>query len=620
MALKMTSAVMQMAIPTKLANFVNNSDTHKQSLKLLRNVSTISTSAAAATPRHRLPVCCSASSSSSSQLPTIERRSGNYKPSRWDVDFMQSLNSDYQEERHRTKASELITQVKNLLEKETSDDPIRQLELIDDLQRLGLSDHFEHEFKEVLNSIYLDNKYYNINIMKETTSSRDLYSTALAFRLLREHGFQVAQEVFDCFKNEEGEFKASLSDDPRGLLQLYEASFLFKEGENTLEIAREFATKLLQEKVNSSDEIDDNLLSSIRYSLEIPTYWSVIRPNVSVWIDAYRKRPDMNPVVLELAILDANIMQAQLQQELKEALGWWRNTWFVEKLPFARDRLVESYFWSTGMVPRRQHKTARQLMAKVIALITVMDDIYDVYGTLEELELFTDAFRRWDVSSIDHLPTYMQLCFLSINNFVVDTAYNILKETGVNVTTYLEKSWVDQAENYLMESKWFYSGHKPSLDEYLENSWISVSGPCVLTHEFFGVTDSLAKDTLDSLYEYHDIVRWSSYLLRLADDLGTSVEEVSRGDVPKSIQCYMNDNNASEEEAREHVKGLIRVMWKKMNAERVSEDSPFCKDFIRCCEDLGRMAQFMYHYGDGHGTQHAKIHQQITDCLFQPFA
>nr|AAL17636.1 d-limonene synthase [Agastache rugosa] len=613
MALKMTSVVMQMAIPTKLANFVHNSDNNK-SLKLVRNVSTTCTSAA--TPRLRLPVCCSSSSSSSSQLPTIERRSGNYSPSRWDVDFIQSLNSDYQEERHTRRASELITQVKMLMEKETTD-PIRQLELIDDLQRLGLSDHFQNEFKEILNTIYLDNKYYNINIMRE--ESRDLYSTALAFRLLREHGFQVAQEVFECFKNEEGDFKASLIDDTRGLLQLYEASFLFKEGENTLEIAREFTTKILQEKLKG-DEIDDNLLSSIRYSLEIPNYWSVVRPNVSVWIDEYRKRSDMNPVVLELAILDANIVQAQLQLELKESLRWWRNTCFVEKLPFARDRLIESYFWSTGMVEPRQHANARIIMAKVIALITVMDDIYDVYGTLEELEQFTEAFRRWDVSSIDQLPTYMQLCFLAINNFVDDTAYNVLKESGVNVMTYLRKSWVDQAENYLMESKWYYSGHKPSLEEYLENSWISVSGPCVLTHEFFGVTDSLAKDTLDSLYEYHDIVRWSSYLLRLADDLGTSVEEVSRGDVPKSIQCYMHDNDASEEEARQHIKGLIREMWKKMNVERVSEDSPFCRDFIRCCEDLGRMAQFMYHYGDGHGTQHPKIHQQIAACLFQPFA
>ncbi|KAG6408857.1 hypothetical protein SASPL_131882 [Salvia splendens] len=117
--------------------------------------------------------------------------------------------------RHMRRAGELIMQVKMMLKKET--DPIRQLELIDELQRLGLSDHFQKEFKEILNSVYLDNKIH------ERKEENDLYSTALAFRLLREHGFHVAQEVLECFKNEKGEFKANLVDDTRGLLQLYEA-------------------------------------------------------------------------------------------------------------------------------------------------------------------------------------------------------------------------------------------------------------------------------------------------------------------------------------------------------------------------------------------------------------
>lgn len=93
-----------------------------------------------------------------------------------------------QEDKHAIRASELVTLVKMELEKET--DQIRQLELIDDLQRMGLSDHFQNEFKEILSSIYLDHHYYKNPFPKE---ERDLYSTSLAFRLLREHGFQVAQ-------------------------------------------------------------------------------------------------------------------------------------------------------------------------------------------------------------------------------------------------------------------------------------------------------------------------------------------------------------------------------------------------------------------------------------------
>lgn len=126
--------------------------------------------------------------------------------------------------------------------------------------------------------------------------------------------------MFDSFKNEEGEFKQSLVDETRGVLQLYEASFLLTEGESTLELARDFANKILQQKLVNDDIHDSYLVSSIRYSLDIPIHWRIERLNTSVWIDAYKKSPGMNPTVLELAILDSNIVQAQYQEELKQDL------------------------------------------------------------------------------------------------------------------------------------------------------------------------------------------------------------------------------------------------------------------------------------------------------------
>lgn len=42
----------------------------------------------------------------------------------------------------------------------------------------------------------------------------------------------------------------------------------------------------------------------------------------------------------------------------------------------------------------REHGMGRMAVDKSIALITVIDDIYDVYGTLEELQQFTQAIRR----------------------------------------------------------------------------------------------------------------------------------------------------------------------------------------------------------------------------------
>lgn len=72
-----------------------------------------------------------------------------------------------------------------LVQEAVVDDDVRWLELIDDLHRLGISCHFENQIIQILNSTYLDYKY--------ETEQRDLYSTSLRFRLLRQYGFSISQ-------------------------------------------------------------------------------------------------------------------------------------------------------------------------------------------------------------------------------------------------------------------------------------------------------------------------------------------------------------------------------------------------------------------------------------------
>lgn len=67
----------------------------------------------------------------------------------------------------------------------------------------------------------------------------------------------------------------------------------------------------------------------------------------------------------------------------------------AEKLPFARDRIVEAFQWITGMIfESQENEFCRIMLTKVTAMATVIDDIYDVYGTLDELEIFTHAIQR----------------------------------------------------------------------------------------------------------------------------------------------------------------------------------------------------------------------------------
>ncbi|KAI9198787.1 hypothetical protein LWI28_022144 [Acer negundo] len=172
-----------------------------------------------------------------------------------------------------------------------------------------------------------------------------------------------------------------------------------------------------------SHDPESELAMEVKHALELPLHLRIPRLEARWFIDVYERREDVILILLEFAKLDFNIVQGFYRQELltivKYDLG--------EKLEFARDRLVIAFLWTLGTAFEPRFGSWRIRNTKIIALITAIDDIYDVYGTLEELELFIDGVDRWDIQAVKELPNYMKLCFLTLFNFVNEMAYNILK-------------------------------------------------------------------------------------------------------------------------------------------------------------------------------------------------
>ncbi|KAK8985628.1 hypothetical protein V6N11_068876 [Hibiscus sabdariffa] len=483
-------------------------------------------------------------------------------------------------------------------------DLLEKLELIDTLQRLGLSRHFQHEINTTLKNISAD-------CCSVPWEKQNLHATALGFRLLKTTSVQSESS----FMNEVGNIKANFSENWKGLLNLYEASYLLEEGETMLENARESTAKLLKECLKQTN--DPYLRMLVEHALELPLHWRMPRLEARWFIDACEKNKDKNPIVLELAILDYNTVQAIHQDDLKHASAWWKDLGLCEMLKFARDRLMENFLWGVGMIITPQSRKGRKDQTKVIALVIVIDDVYDVYGTLDELELFTDAVERWDINEIQRLPTYMKICYHSLYNSVNKMAFDILKEQGIDVLPFLKKVWTNLCKAYLLEAKWYYIGYTPTLQEYIDNAWTSISGPVMLGHAYLR-TDHITPEGLQHIQEcYNNIIYQSSMIFRLTDDLGTSSDELKRGDVPKSIQCYMHENKVSEEEAHEHIKKLIEAAWRKINEEQMGK-SPFSRTFVEIAMNLARVAHMMYQNGDGHTNEDGDTKERVLSLFVDP--
>ncbi|XP_064959249.1 monoterpene synthase 8, chloroplastic-like isoform X1 [Musa acuminata AAA Group] len=538
---------------------------------------------------------------------TPPRRSANYQPSSWSDEYIQSLRNDTKVEEDNARRMEKLTEdVKQLIYMKKGME--EQLQLIDHLQQLGVAYHFKEDIKDALGTIYGSVEKVNM-LLKD-----NLHATALMFRLLREHGFDVSEGVFYRFMDEKGNLKASLRLQTEGLVSLYEASHLAKEGEHVLEEATNFTTKQLKSLMEGS--LEPHLREHVAQALELPLNWRMPRLQTRWFIEASQREAKMNPVLLELAKLDFNRVQIIYQRELREVSRWWSNLGLAKRLPFSRDRLMENYFWTVGWAFEPQFARFREAQTKVNCLITTIDDVYDVYGTIDELELFTDAVDRWDVNTIDKLPEYMKICFLALFNTTNDTAYNVMKEKGLDIIPHLKKAWADLCKAYMVEARWYHQGYTPNLEEYLENALVSISGLLILTVACC-TSDDVTREALDGFQSRPEIARWSSMILRLCDDLGTSTDELERGDISKSIQCYMHETGVSENIARGHIRGLIKGNWRAINGDR-SFTSPFEENLKMMAINIPRMAQCIYQYGDGYGKPDGVIEDRIRSLLIEP--
>ena len=72
---------------------------------------------------------------------------------------------------------------------------------------------------------------------------------------------------------------------------------------------------------------------------------------------------------------------------------WWRSNG-LEEMSFERWWIISYGQWE------HQCGYKRKMATKLYALMTIVDDVYDVYGTLDELELSTDVVKRFLVMAI----------------------------------------------------------------------------------------------------------------------------------------------------------------------------------------------------------------------------
>nr|WBU86601.1 terpene synthase [Alisma plantago-aquatica subsp. orientale] len=303
--------------------------------------------------------------------PSVPRRSGGYAPTVWSNEFIQSLNSQFPDA-HANRHGELMEKTRNMLSE--CNEHLSLIKLLDWLQKLGVAYHFKDYIYKLLGDLS--------NHMTDILEKGDLNHISILFVLLRNNGFVVSQDIFKGFFDQENQLSIMKCNDYRGILSLYEASFLSYDGEVILNNVRELCIEYLK---NLYEETTiDTLKETIKRSLEIPLHRRIMRLEIHQFIKMYAMEKDMSPVLLEFAQLDYNKVQCVHMDEVKRASRWWDEIGFKGNIQFFRDRIVECWIWAIGIASHEPKSSyCREHLTKLTALIALLDDLYDIYGTMD---------------------------------------------------------------------------------------------------------------------------------------------------------------------------------------------------------------------------------------------
>ncbi|KAG5033343.1 hypothetical protein JHK82_016907 [Glycine max] len=132
-----------------------------------------------------------------------------------------------------------------------------------------------------------------------------MHETALCFRLMREYGYDATSDIFERLKDNNSNLKGSLSRDVKGMLSLYEVSFLSYEGEQILDEAKAFTSFHLRGALKEGRS-NTMLLEQVNHALELPLYHRIQRLEARWYIESYAKRKDANRVLLQYCAVNAS--------------------------------------------------------------------------------------------------------------------------------------------------------------------------------------------------------------------------------------------------------------------------------------------------------------------------
>ncbi|KAL7088358.1 hypothetical protein ACP275_13G123200 [Erythranthe tilingii] len=480
-----------------------------------------------------------------------------------------------------------------------------RLSTVDNLERLGISRYFRDEIETMLDETY------RCWVQGDEEIFMDASTCALAFRLLRMNGYnftsdQVTSILEECL--------SSNTKDVQTTLELYRASeFIISPDDRDLERQKSRLKHLLEQKISSGRNVDREVYHALHY----PYYSTLDRiskrrniehynlDNTRIAKTSYRSPNFGNKDFLLLSVEDFNKCQAIHRQELKDL-----ETWVVEnkldELKFARSKSAYCYFSAAATFFEPELSDARMSWAKNGVLTTVVDDFFDVGGSIEELKNLIHLVEVWgaDVSA-ECCSQNVRIIFSALKTTICEIGEKGFVKQERSVINHIIKIWLDLLYSMMKEAEWDREKSLPKMDEYMENAYVSFAlGPIVLPALYL-VGPKLSEKMVNHS-EYHNLFRLMSTCGRLLNDFQGYEREMKDGKL-NAVSLYLTKSGGemTKEDAVTEMKGLIErerreLLRLVLEGEKTNVLPKACKDLFW---HMSTVLHLFYSKDDGFTSQ-----------------
>ncbi|ONM14042.1 kaurene synthase2 [Zea mays] len=400
--------------------------------------------------------------------------------------------------------------------------------------------------------------------------------------------------------------------DTRTLLELHKASTVsISEDESILDSIGLRSSTLLREQMESSGALQNPpLFREVEHALYHPFYatldrlthrWNIENFNTTEhqMLDTpYLSSRYTSRDILALGIRDFNSSQLTYQQELQHLKSWVKEC-RLDQLPFVRQNLAYFLLSAAGCMYSPELSEARTLCAKNGALITVVDDFFDVGGSKEELENLVMLVELWDEHrKIEFYSEHVEIIFSSIYNSVNQYGAKASLLQDRNVTKHLVQIWLDLLKSMMTEVEWRLNKYVPTEEEYMTNASLTFAlGPIVLPALYFvgpKIPESIVKDP-----EYDELFKLMSTCGRLLNDVQSFEREYKEGKLNIVSLLVLHGGSMSISDARRKLQKPIDTCRRDLLRLVLREESVVprpCKElFWKMC----KVCYFFYSRTDG---------------------